>query len=174
MRHIKNWNEFNLLEKVITDPKMEEEIRKFAELSNEIDRLTAQLKSKKAAFGKIETNLRPVLSELEEANENALEIDGILVTIKTRGYERTSKAYKDAFVWLYERVNPAMKKIADEALEMTEKTTYIKSKLAVQKLEETNIITSLFNKLKVFIKKTVSNLKRSNKDLSKAIKQSPL
>ena len=168
-------NELNELK--IEDPKLQEQIKKFANLSNEIDKLSNNLKQLNKEYKSIEDVIRPILEELDETKDRALEVENILVTIKKKGFDRTSVAYKEAFVYLYERVNPAMKKIADEALKVTEKTSRVASTIAVQKNESvSSIIKKLLSSIKSFIKNSFNkikglndNLKEYNKNIKKYI-----
>jgi len=148
----------SISEAEIKDDKLKEQIKEFADLSDEIDKITSQLKKLKNQYDVIEDVLRPVLEELEETKEKALEIDDILVTIKRKGFDRTSYAYKDAFDWLKERVNPAMKKIVEEALEKTKKTSRITSKLGVQRNISENKITSALKSAWLSFKNKLSSL----------------
>jgi chromosome segregation ATPase len=128
----------------IEDPNLESKIKEFANLSDQIDSISNELKKLKSQYSSLENILTPLLEELDDTQDKALEIEGILVTIKKRGFERTSYAYKEAFEWLVERVNPTMKKIVEEALEKTKKTSKIATAIGVQKIiPENKIIDSI-------------------------------
>jgi chromosome segregation ATPase len=128
----------------IEDSNLESKIKEFANLSDQIDSISNELKKLKSQYSSLENILTPLLEELDDTQDKALEIEGILVTIKKRGFERTSYAYKEAFEWLVERVNPTMKKIVEEALEKTKKTSKIATAIGVQKIiPENKIIDSI-------------------------------
>lgn len=150
----------------VDDPKLQTQIKKFADLSDEIDKLSSNLNKLKKEYKSIEDTIRPIIEELDKTKDNTLEVENILVTIKSKGYDRTSMAYKEAFTYLYERVNPAMKKIADEALEVTKKTSTVASKIAVQKNESiSGSIKKLLSSIKSFIKKSFNKIKGLNNNL---------
>ena len=138
----------------VEDPELAAQIKEYAELSDSIDRIKSELKKLEVKYKGLEEVIRPLLEELEETQDKALEVEDILVTIKRKGYERTSIAYKEALEWVRDRINPAMRKIVDDSLEATKKPTYIASQIGVQKLKEEKNSSKLkmyFNKLaKVF------------------------
>lgn len=136
-----------LIEIRVQDPKVQEQIRRFAELSDDIDKVTANLKALKAEYGSLEGEIQPVLDSLDDTKESALEVDDILVTIKRKGYERTSVGYKAAFDWLYERVNPAMKKIVDKALSVQTKVVKVSATIGVQRIKKESVGASALKKM---------------------------
>jgi predicted transcriptional regulator len=158
-----------LSEKEITDPELQTQIKEFAELSNQIDRITNELKKLKDKYDSIESILTPILDELAETNDKALEVEDILVTIKKKGFERTSYAYKEAFEWLKTKVNPALRAIVEEALEKTKKTSKIASSIAVQKTLSESKMTGIVSKLKGYWNSFLRVLNVNNKKLSNAI-----
>jgi chromosome segregation ATPase len=138
----------------IEDSNLESKIKEFANLSDQIDSISNELKKLKSQYSSLENILTPLLEELDDTQDKALEIEGILVTIKKRGFERTSYAYKEAFEWLVERVNPTMKKIVEEALEKTKKTSKIATAIGVQKIiPENKIIDSIKKYWNLFLNK---------------------
>lgn len=129
----------NLREAKVEDPELVKQIKQYAELSDSIDKAKSELKKLESKYKELEDVIRPLLEELEETQDRALEVEDILVTIKKRGFERTSIAYKEALEWVRDRINPAMKKIVDDSLEATKKTSYIASQIGVQKLKEEKV-----------------------------------
>jgi len=150
----------NINELTVDDPGLQEQIERFADLSEQINNISEQLKTLKDEYSSIEGTLRPVLEEMEETEDISLVVENILITIKRKGHDRTSVAYKEAFKWLRERVNPAMQRIVEEALKATEKTTRIVSKIGVQRVDE-----GLLDKLKNFWNKIVSSISNTNSQL---------
>lgn len=126
----------NLTEAKVEDPVLAAQIKEYAEISDSLDRAKAELKKIESKYKELEGVIRPILEELQETQDKALEVEDILVTIKRRGYDRTSYAYKEALEWVRDRINPAMKKIVDDSLEATKKPSYIASQIGVQKLKE--------------------------------------
>jgi chromosome segregation ATPase len=150
----------------ISDPELQSQIKEFASLSDQIDVIENNLKQLKNKYKVLEDTLRPILEQLQETQDRAIEVEDILVTIKKSGFERTSYAYKEAFDWLKDRVNPAMKKIVEEAIEKTAKTTRIASSIGVQRqISENKIIDAL----KSYWNKFTSKLGKLNKELDNAI-----
>ena len=130
----------------VTDPELQSQIQEFATLSDEIDRINNTLKKLKDRYSSLSDILLPLLNELAETKDNALEVEDILVTIKKKGYERTSVGYKEAFEWLKDRVNPQMKKIVEEALEKTKKTSQIAPAIGVQRRVDENKVVDILSK----------------------------
>lgn len=126
----------NITEAKVEDPVLAAQIKEYAEISDSLDRAKAELKKIESKYKELEGVIRPILEELQETQDKALEVEDILVTIKRRGYDRTSYAYKEALEWVRDRINPAMRKIVDDSLEATKKPSYIASQIGVQKLKE--------------------------------------
>jgi chromosome segregation ATPase len=140
----------SITEKKVEDPELAAQIKEYAEISDSLDRAKAELKKLESKYKELEGVIRPLLEELQKTQDKALEVEDILVTIKRKGYERTSYAYKEALDWVKDRINPAMRKIVDDSLEATKKPSYIASQIGVQKLKEEKADSKLkmyFNKL---------------------------
>jgi predicted nucleic acid-binding Zn-ribbon protein len=140
----------SITEKKVEDPELAAQIKEYAEISDSLDRAKAELKKLESKYKELEGVIRPLLEELQKTQDKALEVEDILVTIKRKGYERTSYAYKEALDWVKDRINPAMRKIVDDSLEATKKPAYIASQIGVQKLKEEKADSKLkmyFNKL---------------------------
>ena len=134
-----------LKEAQINDPEIARLMMEFADLSNQIDKLKGELYDKKERYSEIEGQLLPILEELERTGDRTLEVYDIIITIKKRGFERTDYKYKEAFQWLLDRVNQAMKDIVLAAKEETKSITRIPSSLGIQKkkLDEDNAYSNL-------------------------------
>jgi hypothetical protein len=122
-----------LKEAKVTDPEIARKMMEFSVLSNEIDKLRGELYDKKERYAEIESELLPILEELERTGDRTLEVYDIIITIKKRGFDRTDYKYKEAFQWLLDRVNQAMKDIVLAAKEETKSITRIPSALGIQK-----------------------------------------
>lgn len=154
-----------LMELEIT-PELEEQIDEFAELSDEIDRINAQLKKLKSRYGYLEDSLRPVMEDLDEQSQSAIQTKKYLLTIKRKGYDRTNVKYKQAFEQSLTKVNAQTRKVLEEVLDSTKATTRVVSKLGVQPVTESNILKRIVGKLKGVWGKLKSKLKRNKKDLN--------
>jgi len=134
-----------LREAKVNDPEIAMKMMEFSVLSNEIDKLKGELYDKKERYAKIEGELLPILEELERTGDRTLEVYDIIITIKKRGFDRTDYKYKEAFQWLLDRVNQAMKDIVLAAKEETKSITRIPSSLGIQKkkLDEDDAYSNL-------------------------------
>ena len=159
------FNRLGLTEVRVEDPKLEEQIREFAKLSDQIDKLQVELKDYQSKYKDLEEIIRPMLEQLNETDQKGLEIDGILVTIKRKGYDRESYAYKEAYEWLVERVNPAMKALAEQALDATKKIARIASSIGVQKLEENSITARLLDGVRRMVFSSIEKIQIHNNEL---------
>ena len=153
----------------VEDPELIAQIKEFAELSDEVDRVSARLKLLQNKYKGLEEIIRPVLDELDETKDKALEVENILVTIKRKGYDRTSYAYKEALDWVKKRINPRMQKLVDDSLKATEKTATIASQIGVQKIEEQSVLDKIINTLKGYWSKITQKLSAANNSLSRDI-----
>lgn len=147
---------------------LSKEIEEYADLADQIDRLNAQIKLLEKRYKELDSKFINMLDKLEEelgnSKETFIRAKNILITIKKRGGDRTSFKYKEAFEWLYERVNPQMKKLIDETLEANKTISQVKSSLSVQresKLSE-SWIGDVFNKVKSFFANNILKLRKTN------------
>lgn len=154
-----------LLENEIS-PQIEQQIDEFAELSDEIDRVNAHLKKLKSRFSYLEDTLRPVLEDLDQQSQSAIQTEKYLLTIKRKGYDRTNVKYKEAFEEAITKVNAQTRRILEEVLESTKSTTRVVSKLGVQPVTESNILQRIVGKLRGVWGKLTNKLKRNKKDLN--------
>jgi hypothetical protein len=134
------FNRLGLVEDINRPEDYNEEFKKqvqeYAELSKKIVRIKAQLEEYKERETKLKEIITPILTELNETGKKSLVIENIIISISKKGYERATIGYKEAFEWLYDRVNPAMKKIIDEALAAKTKITNIAPTLKVDIMDD--------------------------------------
>jgi methyl-accepting chemotaxis protein len=149
---------YNIKEMQVTDDDLKEQVKEFARLSDQIDEISSTLKKLKNRYDELNVVLLPLLEELEETKEKALEVEDILITIKRKGYSRVSYGYREAFDYLFKGVNADMKRIAQEALDKTAKTAQVASSIAVQKrgINESKITDALSKYWGSFISKLKS------------------
>jgi hypothetical protein len=163
---------YRINEAIVEDPDLAEKIKKFAELSDKIDEITGNLKSLKREYDDIEVHIRPILEQLKQTKDNALQVEKILITIKRAGYERENIKYKEAFDWLYSRVNTQMKAIIDESIEKNKTLTKVASSIGVQKLSENKLrksLTSAVGRITSLLKPFISFLSKKNQEIDKTI-----
>jgi len=136
---------------VTGDPELEEKVKQYAELSDKMAKLEAELEELKSKFTPLDIEFRNTLEKLAEQTGDAksvfIKAKTLLIKISTKGYDRKSIKYKEAFDWLYTRVNPQMKKIVDESIAANSTVSYIKSKLAVQTTKESKLTEISFNSI---------------------------
>jgi len=163
---------YGINEAIVDDPDFVEKIKKFAELSDKIDEITANLKSLKREYDDIEIHITPILEELKITKDNALQVENILITIKKAGSPRKNIKYKEAFNWLYNKVNAQMKAIIDESIEKNMTISRVASSISVQKLSENKIrksLTSAVGRITSLLKPFISFLSKKNKEINKTI-----
>lgn len=158
-----------------TGSDLEKEIQEYADISDEIDRLQAQMKQLESRFEQLDAKFVKMLETLEtelgSSKETFIRAKNILITIKRKGYERTDYKYKMAFEWLNERVSPQMKKLVANYLESKKTITWVDSKLGVQregKINE-NWLTDLVGKVRGFFIKVIANLRKTNQGANSAL-----
>lgn len=160
---------------VTGDPELEEKVKQYAELADKMAKLEAELEELKSKFTPLDIEFRNTLEKLAEQTGDAksvfIKAKTLLIKISTKGYDRKSIKYKEAFDWLYTRVNPQMKKIVDESIAANSTVSYIKSKLAVQTTKESKLTEISFNSIYKKIKeKLISFIQRFSKTISTADK----
>lgn len=166
MRHLK--------EAKVTDPEIAVKIMEFADLSNQIDELKGQLKTKNIRYSEIESELLPILEELKKTGDRTLEVYDIIVTIKRMGkVNKTNYKYKEAFEWLLERVNQAMKDIVLAALEANKTVSNERTSLGVQKRGQKIYEDFDYSNLET-IQNANDEIKKSLMVFKQKIKQEPM
>lgn len=163
---------YRINEAKVEDPDLAEKIKKFAELSDKIDEIKADLKSLTKEYDDIEVHIRPILEELKKTKDSALQVENILITIKRAGYERENIKYKEAFELVYSKVNGQIKAIIDEAMEKSKTLTKVASSIGVQKLSENKLrksLTSAIGKITSLLKPFISFLSKKNQEIDKTI-----
>jgi hypothetical protein len=163
---------YRINEAIVEDPDFVEKIKKFAELSDKIDEITANLKSLKREYDDIEVHIRPILEELKITKDNALQVENILITIKRAGGDKKNIKYKEAFEWLYSKVNAQMKAIIDESIQKNMTISRVASSISVQKLSENKLrksLTSAVGRITSLLKPFISFLSKKNQEINKTI-----
>jgi hypothetical protein len=163
---------YRINEAIVEDPDFVEKIKKFAELSDKIDEITANLKSLKREYDDIEVHIRPILEELKITKDKALQVENILITIKRAGGDKKNIKYKEAFEWLYNKVNAQMKAIIDESIEKNMTISRVASSISVQKLSENKLrksLTSAVGRITSLLKPFISFLSKKNQEIDKTI-----
>ena len=152
----------------VTDEGLSRLIVDYSRLSDEIDRIKMELKEKEAKFKELEGQIRPVLEALDETEEKTLQVDDIIVTVKRKGYERTSVGYKELYEYLLERVNGSMRRIVEEARDANTKTVSVPSAIGVQKFEH-GMLSSMGNMIYGVWRRLLSLIGIENEKIDMAI-----
>ena len=163
---------YRINEATVEDPELVERIKKYAELSDKIDEIKADLKTLTKEYDDIEVHIRPILEELKKTKDNVLQVENILITIKRAGYERENIKYKEAFELVYSKVNGQIKAIIDEAMEKSKTLTKVASSIGVQKLSENKLrksLTSAIGRITSLLKPFISFLSKKNQEIDKTI-----
>lgn len=151
----------------VTDPELQKKIQRFAELSDEMDKFKAEIDKRKKEFSGLESELKTLLESMKDLKDSTLEVENLIVSIKKKGYEYDKYKYKEAFDWLFERVNGAMKKLVDDALKANKGVTKVSSQIGVQykKLDE-----GIVEKVKNFFKGVLQKMSSRISDTAQSIK----
>lgn len=140
---------------------MEELVDEFAELSNQIDQVTALLKKMETRYDEIDKELVPAMEKLKELGQNSFQTKKYLLTIKRMGYGRTNKSYQKGFELALTKVNANIKKILTDALAATETTTKVAASLGVQKLGEASLVAAIVSKIKNIATSIISRVREA-------------
>jgi hypothetical protein len=147
-------------------------IDRFAELSDEIDRLKATLKTHEAEYRKYNDILAPLVEELQQTKQQSITTAKYLITIKKAGYTYNRVGYQEAFDTLYNKVNPALKRIADDIKKANTTVVTVASKIGVQKnITEVNILNTLRDKFITFISSLTNRIDKNNDKIESAIQE---
>jgi septal ring factor EnvC (AmiA/AmiB activator) len=169
-----------VLEAIIDDQTIKDKIANFYELQKKIKEMESNLKEIKSQFGEFEELITPIIDGLKEVKDRTAETEEYIVEISRFGGEQTNVSYKDAFENALTKVNGATRKVLDEALEASKKTTKVKHSFSIRKIDvsESNILTNITNFINRAVSKFVSIFKTqskiidsANRDLKKLSKQ---
>lgn len=131
----------NLLVEMEVAPEdpLADQVRQFAQLVEKIDSLKAQLKHLEDQYPQLEAPIYKILEDLQtvdtDVNKSIKVGNELIVTFARKPYEQTKVKYKEAFEYLYGKVNGAIKKLADEAKDATASIAKVKGSVKVTKLE---------------------------------------
>lgn len=147
-------------------------IDRFAELSDEIDRLKATLKTHEAEYRKYNDILTPLVEELQATKQQSITTAKYLITIKKSGYTYNRVGYQEAFDTLYNKVNPALKRIADNIKAANTTVVTVATKIGVQKnITEINILNTLRDKFITYISSLTNRIDKNNDIIQSAIEE---
>lgn len=169
LKHMAN----NRVLEIAMPADVEDKINEFAKLSDEIDRVTAELKKLNKRYKSIEDDLRPLLDNMKELKDKTIITKKYILTVKVSGYDKSSPKYKEAFYLALSKVNKATKNILTECLEANTTVARVTTTLSVQKVDEgiiDNVIKlfqSAINKFKTIFNKNIKDVDLGNKILQR-------
>jgi septation ring formation regulator EzrA len=155
-----------LHEAVLPFEQIEEKIERYAELSGEIDQVTAHLNKLKTEYNDLNDELLPLMEEVQALGQKAIETKKFLLTIKRSAYERTNTSYKQAFDLALTKVNQKIKDILNETLESTKTITKVSASLGVQRVGEGTLFGTIKDKIKALFAGLKTKFKGANRDVS--------
>jgi len=141
-------------EAIIDDPAIKEKIADFYELQKQIKEMEASLKEMKSKFGEFEGLVTPLIDGLKELKDKTADAGEYIIEISRFGGERRDVSYKDAFENALTKVNGATRRVLEEALEASKKTTNVKHSFSINKAQMSE--ASFFDKLKTIVQGAVS------------------
>lgn len=154
------------------DRTIEMKIDEFGELSDEMDKMKDTLNRIKQRYSELEGELRPVMEELEKQHQKSMKTNRFLLTIKRKGYTRSSYKYKQSFEESLTKVNKQTKKLLEDLLQSTKTTTKVMTSLGVQPVLESNLWRRMKNKMGKLYKKLTSKFKQNGIELERLHKLS--
>lgn len=157
---------------VSNDEILSKKIEEFARLSDEMTKLEAQMAILKKQIKPIDTELVAMIDGIEDTTERILETKNVIIKVTKKGViGQKSPKYKEAFLYLLDRVNGKMKTLAEESLAANTTISNVKSSIsAVWKKTENKQLTEISwkdikNKLMSSFKKIFNITEPLNKDL---------
>ncbi len=170
MENLKRFNDFEpLFEMIVEDEKLQKEIKEFAELSDQIEKANRDLKVLQNKHKNLTAIITPILEELKGTEDTILEVDKIIVKIKSKGYKRENYKYKEAMDWLKSRVNKKMQALVNDSLEANKGFSEVATKIESQRLSEgigiTAILDHFTSALNRLFTGILRSMKKSNKEL---------
>lgn len=152
----------------VTDKQTADKVDELGSLAEQIAVLKNELSKAQKKAKDLESDLRPILEEMDEASDRILTTSKTAVRIVTKGYDRRSSSYKDAFDLALTKVNAATKKILNEALEASTSITTVASKLAASPIEEgvMDKVKQILSKFSKWVAAKVKKLKGYIKEMN--------
>lgn len=147
-------------------------VDKLGELSDRIDEMKATLKSLEKQYKEYSDILMPLFHEISETKDVAVRTEKYLISIKKKAYSYDRVAYQELYDTLYSKVNPAIRKIADELKKANTTLVNVAPKIGVQKIKnisEVNLMNTLKEKFISYINKLILKVDANTDDIQVAI-----
>lgn len=142
-----------LSEMKVEDPGLEAQIREFERLHGKFSEAKKHLMSVEAEFRVAEDIVRKALESIDETEGRILELEDILVSIKTKGSTKETFPYKLGFETLLAQVNSTIAGQVDELMQSEKKVHEVKSTIGLKKkeLDESLSVSKLMSKAGEFV-----------------------
>ena len=154
---------------IMESKDLDNQLNRFGELSDEIDKLNATIEKLKKEFKDIEEEIRPLIETAEGLASRHLETSKYIITIKKKGYTKTNPKYKDAFSLALSKVNNKTRTILNESLAASTTVSKVASKIGVQQKEgivQEGLFNAIGKKFKSVFNKLLRKLKGLDKDVA--------
>ena len=145
-------------------PEIIKKIDRFGELNMEMEKAREKLDSIRREYKNIESELLPILEELDEYSTRTIKTNRYLIHIKKMGFNRTMFQYARVLDEVLKGANEETKKMVDELLEATATVQRVAASIGVQKIGE-GFLDSIGRKIKGMIQKLSQTLKVNNKNM---------
>lgn len=153
-----------LQEREHLSPEIIKKIDRFGELNIQMEKARAELDKIRNEYKSIESELLPILEELDEYSGRTLKTQKFLVTIKKMGFTRTMYQYSKVLDEALKTVNEDTKKMLNNLLDTTATVQRIAASISVQKLGE-GFFETLSQKVKGMLSTLVKTIKLRSKNM---------
>lgn len=159
----------------VEDPELASLIDEYHELRQEMEPVEweiTQLKDQLKPFAKRE---RVLIQQLDEAVGDTkgllLETDKAVLEVEKAGYDKSSRRYKAAFEFLLQKVNPALRQMAEAKLEELSSVSRVVGKFQTHGKNEgiKGAFGSAWSAVKKVFSKLVNTFKKGNESIRAAL-----
>jgi hypothetical protein len=147
-----------LQERENLSPEIIKKIDRFGELNIQMEKARAELDKIRNEYKSIESELLPILEELDEYSGRTLKTQKFLITIKKMGFTRTMYQYSKVLDEALKTVNEDTKKMLSNLLETTATVQRVATSIGVQKIGE-GFFETLSQKVKGMINSLIKTIK---------------
>lgn len=124
-----------LAEALVEDRDLEELVREYHRLTEELSAMKEELKEKEARSKELVGQIAPVLEAMEETEERILEVDDIVVSIKKMGHAYQRPHYEKIYAELLSKVDDSLRTIMEELKRTLYTQVNVSTTLNVQRAE---------------------------------------
>jgi len=133
------------------DMTSEQLLEEFGELDEAVRNVEYKLKKMQSERAELEKYLAPILEKLDDTSGAVMRSKNYIVKIKRKGYESTSRSYAKLFKLALTKVNKATRNVLERALEATENTYKVSTKLIAHSFDDEiteSVVSNIFSILK--------------------------